>query len=270
MTEVRPAEWKNYEDFAAGIDTNRLPATDALSGEELTLRLDDGSRLALAFAAADRVAWEDASGGGEDACEVIQVDERAYFIDMTFASRPTEALTIVADVGSGRALTVRSIVGPEDVVGEPRVGQRFVPGVVGHPQRPDGRGGHAPAPDDPPAPTRDLIGRRTLYRYSPEHVYEHVYLSSQRYAWQCLQGVQRGHGDCDMATTYRFAPGRYLFTFREFRIPVASVFFYNMDALRSTGKFLGVTGDGAIENSPAGAHIIPLGEVSYPEGLDPV
>jgi hypothetical protein len=47
--------------------------------------------------------------------------------------------------------------------------------------------------------TRELIGHRKLYRYSPDHLYEHVYLSSERYVWQCIQGVQRAHGAVDMA-----------------------------------------------------------------------
>ena len=67
------------------------------------------------------------------------------------------------------------------------------------------------------------------YEYSPQHVYEHIYLSSQRYAWQNLVGVQRGHGDVDLATTFKFDHNQYVFGFREFIIPVASIFFYNYD-----------------------------------------
>jgi len=115
-----------------------------------------------------------------------------------------------------------------------------------------------------------LIGLRALYTYSPHHVYEHVYLSSQRYRWQCLVGVQRGHSDVDLATTYKFDENQYIFTFREFIIPVASVFFYNFDQMRSTGKFLGVTKDGAIENNPAGAFIQKASMTFYPQGTEPV
>ena len=35
------------DDFAAGIDTNRLPATGQLSGSTLTIRLSDGTESAL-------------------------------------------------------------------------------------------------------------------------------------------------------------------------------------------------------------------------------
>ena len=115
-----------------------------------------------------------------------------------------------------------------------------------------------------------LIGLRTLNVYSPNHTYEHVYLSSERYCWQCLNGVQRGHGDVDMATTYKFAEDQYVFTFREFKIPVASVFFLNFRDLRSTGKFLGVTADGRVSNEPAGAFITKASMTFYPPAASPV
>jgi molybdenum cofactor biosynthesis protein MoaF len=121
-----------------------------------------------------------------------------------------------------------------------------------------------------PAPTRDLIGLTAHYEYSPQHVYEHVYLSSERYAWQNLVGVQRGHGDVDLATTYKFDDNQYVFGFREFIIPVASIFFYSFDDMRSTGKFLGVTSQGAIENKPAGAFIRTKSRTIYEAGKEPV
>ena len=80
----------------------------------------------------------------------------------------------------------------------------------------------------------------------------------------------RGHGDTDLATTYKFDDDQYLFTFREFIIPVASVFFYNMKQLRSTGKFLGVTSSGEIESNSAGAFIQKASMTFYPEDAQPV
>jgi hypothetical protein len=61
-----------------------------------------------------------------------------------------------------------------------------------------------------------------------------------------------------------------VFTFREFLIPVASVFFFNMQTLRSTGKFLGLTGDGRVQNNKAGAFIRKASMTFYDEGAAPV
>ena len=55
MTEAQaPAEWKNYDDFASGIATNRLPATNAIAGKNFALTFEDGRKLQLNF----RTAFE--------------------------------------------------------------------------------------------------------------------------------------------------------------------------------------------------------------------
>lgn len=262
MNETRPADWKNYEDFAHGIATNRLPASAALVGKTVRITFKSGHVAQLAFSAAHDVAWTVRGKAGADWYEAIEVAPEVFFVDMTFALAPRETWTHIINLHSRRTLSVRSRVRDAKPDGQPLVAQDFETGILGD-------AGKAP-PAMEPQPTRDLIGRRALYTYSPDHAYEHIYLSSQRYAWQCLVGVQRGHGDVDLATTYKFDDDQYLFTFREFVIPVASVFFYNMRDLRSTGKFLGVTADGAIENKPAGAFIETLSTTSYPRGLAPV
>jgi MoaF C-terminal domain/MoaF N-terminal domain len=256
-----PEGWKQFDDFAAGIATNRLPATDALTGRDVMIAFEDRRNLSLRFDTASRLHWTDGRQEGTDGYEAILVAPDTYFIDLVFANLPTEAETVIVNLKSGSALSIRSIVRPAgENPGEPRVAQIFRAGQI------EGVSGEGLAPEL----TRDLIGMRAHYTYSPNHVYEHTYLSSQRYAWQCLAGVQRGHGDVDLTTTYKFADNQYVFTFREFIIPVASTFFYNFDDMRSTGKFLGVTGAGRIENSPAGAFIRKVSTTEYLPGQEPV
>lgn len=260
MTDIKPANWKTYDQFAHGIGTNRLPATDALSGGQFRFAFDDGRTLDLAFSS-DKAHWADGQGSGEDVVEVIEVAPDTYFIELIFATRPREAETVIVNTRTGRVLSIYSIVRDKDQsISEPQVAQIFRPGTV----------------DDVsvsgfvPVETRDLIGLRAHFTYSPNHVYEHTYLSSERYAWQCLVGVQRGHGDVDLTTTWKFDEDLYVFTFREFKIAVASTFFYNFKDMRSTGKFLGITGDGKIQNSPAGAFIRKASVTFYLPGQEPV
>lgn len=250
-------EWRTYDEFAAGIDTYRLPNTD-LDGTSLRIALDDGTSLALDFGAGD-VRWT-ATGGyeasGTDPYDAVAVREDVVFVNLPLASREREALTVVYSTSTHRALAALSHISDEDVEGTPRVTQRFWAGVTD---------GGAPT-GEAPAPSRDLIGKRNVYRYSPHHLYEHVYVSSQRYAWQCLEGVQRGHGDMDLSTVWKFADGLYLFCFREFRIAVASVWLHDLGyQLMTTGIFLGLNGAGESEHSRGGGHIYPLGSVSYPD-----
>jgi hypothetical protein len=259
----RPADWKHFDDFAAGIATNRLPTTDALSGTTLSISLKNGRTIELAFGSAASVTWREGSQSGVDWYEAINVAPDVFFINMTLAARPDEDETFVVNLTTRRVLSVRERVrSADEAAGVPRVAQDYVAGVLGDPA--------VPPEGIEPAPTRDLIGMTAHYEYSPHHVYEHIYLSSERYAWQNLVGVQRGHGDVDLATTVKFDDGQYVFGFREFIIPVASIFFYNFDVMRSTGKFLGVTSQGRIENKPAGAFIEKKSRTVYDEGRGPV
>ncbi len=80
--------------------------------------------------------------------------------------------------------------------GEPRVAQEFITGTLD--------GVNISPTSFEPAITRDLIGLREVSTYGPGHTYEHIYLNAERYCWQCLVGVQRGQGDVDMASYYKF------------------------------------------------------------------
>jgi hypothetical protein len=259
----KPADWKNYEDFAAGIDANRLPCTNELSGKKFVIILSNGQKLTYHFNNEDNMAWEESQDWGNGNYEAVVVAPDTYFIDMTHKkTKIRDARTLIVNTRTCRVLSILSHVREKKVEGEPLVTQLFEPGILDDP---------AIAPTGfEPAPTRDLIGLRTFQRYSPNHLYEHTYLSSERYCWQNLVGEQRGHGDVDLATYYKFDENQYLFTFREFIIPVASVFFFNFDQMRSTGKFIGLTGDGQIENNKAGSFIQRASMTFYDKAWEPV
>jgi len=238
-----------------------------LAGSECRIHLSDGTEINLKFVDGKQIEWNTLAGphsglSGKDWYEAIDVADDVVFIDTLFQSRPREALTIIINMRTRRVLAIASRVAEKKVSGEPQVNQQFLTGALGNPE--------LPPIGFEPAPTRDLIGLRAFYRYSSNHVYEHIYLNSERYSWQCLVGEQKGHGDTDLATTYKFDEGQYIFAFREFIIPVASVFFYNWKTLRSTGKFLGVTSSGKIENNPAGAFIQKASQTFYPEDAQPI
>lgn len=256
-----PAGWKTYDQFAAGIATNRLPQSTALQGQRLCIDLP-ARTLSLHFAPSNQVAWTDsAHGEGQDGCDTVEVAPDTFFIDITFAARPLSALTVIVNLRTRRVLAIECRVrGPEEAGAEPRVAQDFLVGTLA--------GGQASGLV--PQKSRDLIGLRTWQTYSPNHTYEHTYLNAERYCWQCLVGVQRGHGDVDMATYYQFSEQQYVFTFREFLIPVASVFFFNFASQRSTGKFLGLTGDGSVANHPAGAFMQTASTTAYPASHTPL
>ncbi|MFC6354722.1 MoaF C-terminal domain-containing protein [Luethyella okanaganae] len=259
ISQAPEDEWRSYDEFAAGIDTYRLPNID-LGGTRLALTLHDGTVIALVFET-DVVVWEahgsiSSAAGTRDPYDAIAARDDVIFVNLPLESVEREAITIVYSTTTHRATVVHSAIGDQDIGGAPRVRQTFWSAVTD---------AGTPSSDEP-GPSRDLIGKRNLYRYSPEHLYEHVYVSSQRYAWQCLEGVQRGHGDMDLSTVWKFDHGLYLFCFREFRIAVASVWLHDLGyALHTTGIFLGLNGSGESEHSRAGGHIYPIGSVAYPD-----
>ena len=255
-------EWATYDEFAAGIDTYRLPQ-ESLAGRRLSFELEGGGTITIDVLDDARVRWS-ASGSrtvddvddAADPYDAIAVRPGVHFLNLPLESRERTALTIVWSEHTRRAIVTHSRIGQEPREGEPQVTQEFVAAVL------DGGEPTGAAPGE----SRDLIGMRNLYRYSPQHLYEHVYMSTERYAWQNLQGVQRGHGDMDLSTVWKLDDGLYLFCFREFRIPVASVWLHDLGyGLMTTGIFLGINGDGIAEHSRAGGHIYPLGSVRYPD-----
>jgi hypothetical protein len=251
-----------YEDYASKVAVNRLPQTSALVNQTMKITPDKGASFELTFAERNKVVWQSGSEGGADWCEAVEVAPQTYFIDMTFADRPRQSQTFVVCLQTRQVLGIRTIMREGDVGREPRAAHEFSPGVLGDPA--------VPPTGRKPAATRDLIGLRGLYDYGPEQCFEHIYLNSERYAWHCIVGPLRGQGDVDLSTVYKFDDNQYIFAFREFGLPVSTVFFYNWDQMRSTGKFFAIGEDGLIANTPAGALIKKLSMAFYPQDMQPI
>ncbi|MBY4850373.1 MoaF C-terminal domain-containing protein [Serratia marcescens] len=255
-------DWKNYDDFARGIDTNRLPGTQDWRGKTLQIAFEGGGEITLRFSAdRQRVLWAWGGESGEDAYEEVQTSAARYFFNIPLQTPGNECQTLVLNRDSGRALLVRSTLLPEQTVEKgSRLKQSFHVGLIAG-VTPGGVAPHL---------TRELIGYRTLNVYSPNHYYEHFYVNTERYAWQNLRGEQFGHGDMDYATYYKFEDEMFLFTFREKIIPVCSVFFFDFVSGRCTGTFLGLDAAGRVLVSPAGAFISKMSYNAYPEGVQPL
>lgn len=256
-------DWKNYDDFAKGIDTNRLPNTQDWLAKEIAIEYAGGHVMTLQFKPGDEsfVSWNYQGEQGCDPYEEVRTSENHYFFDIQFAEKPNESLTLILNSMTRRVLAIRSILLPEgQASGGSRLVQHFQAGQV--------LGG--PVSGIEPEPTRELIGYRTLNVYSPNHYYEHFYVNSQRYAWQNLRGEQFGHGDMDYATCYKFEENMYVFAFREKIIPVCSVFFFDYVIGRCTGKFMGVTSLGEVQTRRAGAFIYKMSYNCYPIDVVPL
>ncbi|MFY4846670.1 MoaF C-terminal domain-containing protein [Klebsiella pneumoniae] len=103
--------------------------------------------------------------------------------------------------------------------------------------------------------TTALVGMRNQYTYSPTERYEHIYLNDNFYAWQCLDGVEKGLADVDRCHYVQVAEDLYLFVWREKIIPTLGVILIDLQQMRTDGKIMGYQGSdfGALSNFPVGA-----------------
>lgn len=251
-----------YEDYASEMATHRLPQTSALVATQIKITLDSGISFDLDFTERNKVAWQSGAERGTDWCEAVEVAPNTYFIDMTFSHQPRQTQTFIINTETRQALSIRTLMREGDIGKDPRAVHHLTAGKIGDPAMPPiGR---------KPAPTRDLMGLRALYTYNPHQVFEHAYLNAERYAWHCVVGPLKGQADVEKCTIYKFDDNQYIFCWREFGLPVSTVFFYNWDQMRSTGKFFAIGEDGAFSNTPAGALIHKLSMAFYPLEAQPL
>lgn len=213
--------WLPLDGLEPGFDANKPPASDHLAGRIVTLRGGDNQPTSYDFTVSRTY-------------EAFEIDEYLYYIQFLSGAGPNEAVTLILDLANGRSVTITSVIGE---AGTPRVRQSFEPGTI------DG----IQTQGEPPGSSIDLIGRRVMWTYSPQHSYEHIYLSPHWYTWQCLAGPEVGQADTDEQTTLAIRPGIYVFAWREKVIPCASVTIAdhrNVRDIRSVGMLFGLAEDG--------------------------
>ena len=272
MTTLNPADtstWLPLDGLAPGFDANKAPHTTALAAREVNVSAENGTRIGHRFSE-NRVEWDYVPGSdddtpassGSDAYEAFEVDEDLYFVQFHHENLPSEAVSLIVDLRYGRVLSIVSRILDAEP-GRTRVQHFFAPAQI------DGLA----VTGEEPSPTTDLVGRRVEWVYSPEHAYEHVYLSSHWYSWQCLAGPERGLADTDENSVWEVRPGIYVFAWREKVIPCASVTIADhrdVNAIRSHGVLFGLDESGeAPTHFTFGAHGRLLSVTHHAPELDP-
>jgi len=253
---------------ASGLSVNRQPSTDRLNGKNLEIALETGEDVALEFNANGTLRWSALPGLALDKMGTCPVDvvEAAPGVLLVIAMLPPqgrETMAIVLDLTSHHVLFVGSRLADDIRLFErkTRVSQRFTRGML--------RGSPTSSLALPPMPTRDLIGTRAIYRYSEDTVYEHIYLNTNWYSYQCLKGLRRGDCGSDETSYWKIRDGVYVVTWREILIDLAAVFVYDMKACRSTGCAWGTPG-GLTEprHILTGALFEKLHDADYPADIE--
>jgi len=237
----------------------RLPSSDALHGRQVDLIAADGGdgRLTLridghaATWLAEGVRW--GAGQCTDPCDVVEVAPGTYFADIDVTEPAHDALTVVLSFATGWALVVHQRRDPRATGRGPAASHTFMTAALG---------GQQAGP--PPAPTRDLVGRWHRYRYSPGNLYEHVYISGERFVSHNVDTQNTGdRADCHPVSCYKFAPDLYMVTWREFDSQASMVMIEDLAQLRATGKALHPVSADRSASRPIGGHILPV-QVIFP------
>lgn len=226
-----------------------LPNLAELDGKQFSLCFENGWEIDHRFDA-EQVHWlaADDHSSGSAAYRATSVRPGIYLVDFikhedgqawsislvldTLSQSFTAVigtLPSAADLDEGlyrRALAGKALTG---------VQARFLQGSLDRPWHDDAC---------PHAPTRELVGMRNRYRYSPTEVYEHIYLNDQYYSWQCLKGVEQGLCDTDRCHYYKIADALYLFVWREKIVPTLGLVMIDLQQHRSDGKIFGYAGEG--------------------------
>ncbi|MDQ0708934.1 hypothetical protein QFZ52_001586 [Arthrobacter woluwensis] len=262
--------WLPLDGLAPGFDANKAPHDAGLAGQVVVVTDERGTSVTHEFTDSE-VTWDYQPGPddsleahqGTDAYEAFLVDDGLYFVQFHHRFRPDQAVSLVLDLRDGRALSVLSTILDEDrPAGATRVRHDFGPAVIAG----------AEVSGAAPAPTSSLIGRRVVWDYSPEHAYEHIYLSEQWYTWQCLAGPEKGLADTDENSVWEVRPGIYVFAWREKVIPCASVTIADhrdASAIRSHGVLFGLDETGEVPTHfTFGAHGRLVSMTVHPENLN--
>ncbi len=251
--------WPQVGELALTIG-ERAPAPSAgLTGETLLFHFADGSRAEASFRQDGMLGLREGSAPAWTApCRVVELRPDLFMVDLIDASRLATTRTFIIDRANGSALDLAVSMPDSHEVAIPlfkraQSGRRLT--AVTLRQRRAGIG--RPARDSFP-PTGELVGRSKTYRYSVTDLYQHIYISADRYSWQCLSGSEKGLADTDETLHLRLAEDLVLFIWLEKIIPTCGMVAIDLAAGRSAGKIFGYSSAdlAQLTNVAVGAEII--------------
>lgn len=253
-------------------DANLLPQAEGLSAKTLSLHLENGWLIRLAFSTVRTLRWavHTADAGGEPElsaeipCSVTEIRPSIYFVDFINPRERAGTVSLVLDMTLHICTVVLGTLPTSEQTDAPLsaritrgdeltgVKATFLSGTIDTPST---------ASAEKHGATIELVGKRIEYTYSASERYEHVYLNERFYTWHCLSGSEAGLADTDRCHYFRLAHHLYLFTWREKIVPTLGVVIVDLEQMKTTGKVFGYRDltSGALVNFPVGARARVLG-----------
>lgn len=248
------------EGFAA--NSNILDVHEGLNGRSFTLTFTEGPTHDCRILNSTSLTWD----GSTYEARVTSIREGIYFVDFLTGEKVKESVSLVLDDTNGQVTLVGGSLPDEQTASvsayeRARQGMDLagVDATILHGSFNGTQGGkrHATA--------KELIGLRNRYHYSPEEVYEHVYLNENFYTWHCIKGSESGLADTDRCHYIAISDKLYLFIWREKIVPTLGVILIDLKRMKTDGKIFGHNGFdfSSYTNFPVGAVADVLNMTTY-------
>ncbi|AVA26618.1 MoaF C-terminal domain-containing protein [Rhizobium sp. LEGMi198b] len=259
MNEQVMPQSDNALGLGANFTANKAERSAELAGRKIDLELSNGQDFSFEFVDAEKMRWSSrgAAVKRNETYEAQRVADDLFLIAFQHADDLRTSMSVVADLRSGEVVFIQNVVG-EKIGNEPAVIQTVTLGRVAD-QALQG---------EKIAQTSDLFGRRAMWIYSEDDVYEHIYLNAEWYAWHCLKGEEYPKADIDPCQMFRLREDIYLLTFSEKVMVMAAGMVLDFSGLRSYCAALGRDpATNEITHFTFGAYGMILSQTNYPEPL---
>jgi hypothetical protein len=222
---VPVSEWPNLEALAVGYGEHLMVQSTGLSGKRFELVLGGTTGVAHHFVDDHMLTWEMVGDGrkGDAEYKAFEVRPNIFFVDF-YKPGYDEQVSIVLNFSTGQALA--GISGFHIKDGQKRTWTELTDASIG-----------SYGSVTPFQPTKDLIGKHILYRYTPRDAYEHIYLNQGTFTWHCLSGTEKGLADTEPCKMLKLDDQLYLLFWSEKVMPVESIVVVDLGQMRSTGRF---------------------------------
>jgi len=215
-------------------DQFRPDPSAELAGKRFQLQFEGGPNVTVDLLDPRRLSWrsDGESIWGESGTadyEAVTIRPGIYAVTVSRLDQNSSAL-VVLDRGKRRALVnLTTFLGSDGAI---REATSVFQAGVDEPLR------------SPFMPTTELIGKRVAHRYSTTHVFEHIYLNPNTYAFQGLEGPEAGVADVDRADYWKLAEQLYLFSWHERAQPFNGAVVIDLEGGRATGRLVGWDAEG--------------------------
>lgn len=186
-------------------DEYRPDTTEELVGRTVSLHFSGHTIVEVTFETAEMLSWSsstelDGEISGQEAYEAVRLREGILLVVLARLESGVSLLAI-ADLNNNRVLLNLTRLLPWGDA--PQEDTRYIQAGIDGPL------------DQPFEPTAELVGKRVHHRYSSTHAFEHIYLNEHTYAYQGLEGPEKGVADVDLTDTFKLSDDLYLFSWHE-------------------------------------------------------